>query len=157
MAKLNDLLEKLRTTLPAEGISVDETYRAGVAAQAVASLSKLRDAVAVFKEAGYWLETLTGMDFQDTAELVYHFNCFEPKGRVALRVLCGHDQTPASVCDIFISAGWLEREVHEMFGIAFDGNPDMRSLLLPEDADYHPLKKTFGNVHAYRGRDEIYG
>jgi NADH-quinone oxidoreductase subunit C len=72
-------------------------------------------------------------------------------------VLCGHDQVPASICDIFRGAGWLEREVHDFFGISFSGNTDMRPLLLPEDADYHPLRKTFGKVSAYHKREEIHG
>ncbi len=50
--------------------------------------------------------------------------------------------------DIFPSALWLEREVHDFFGIAFGNHPDLRPLLLPEDADYHPLRKTFGKVYA---------
>ena len=107
--------------------------------------------------AGFFLESITALDFEDTFELVYHFNCYEPGSRVVVRMLCGHDQVPPSICDIFRGAVWLEREVHEFFGIKFSGNADMRPLLLPEDADYHPLRKNFGKVSAYHKREVIYG
>jgi NADH-quinone oxidoreductase subunit C len=70
--------------------------------------------------------------------------------------MCGHDETPPTISTIFSSAAWLEREVHEFFGIQFIGNIDLRPLLLPEDTEINPLKKTFGIVAAYRKRDEIY-
>jgi NADH-quinone oxidoreductase subunit C len=120
-------------------------------------MGKLHDVMAAFGEAGFFLETLTGLDFQDTQELVYYLNCYEARSRFAVRLLCGHDQSPPTVSDLFAGATWLEREVHEFYGIRFADSPDMRNLLLPEDADFHPLKKTFGNVHAYHRREEIYG
>ena len=63
----------------------------------------------------------------------------------------------STIVDIFRGAGWLEREVHDFFGIEFAGNPDLRPLLLPEDADYHPLRKDFGKTGAYLKREDIYG
>jgi len=157
MPKTDEVVQKLRAMLPEDAVCADEAYKAGVAFSVLAPLGKLRDAARLFNEAGFFLETITGLDFQDTAELVYHFNCYEPKSRVAMRVLCGHDQVAPTVSDVYASAMWLEREVHEFFGIRFADNPDLRPLLLPEDADYHPLRKTFGKVNAYRKREEIYG
>ncbi len=135
----------------------DETGQTGALWSALLPLSGIRDAVKAFDTAGFFLETITALDFQDTFELVYHFNYYEPRSRAVVRVLCGHDQTPPSICDILRGAGWLEREVHDFFGISFSGNPDMRPLLLPEDADYHPLRKNFGKVSAYLKREDIYG
>ena len=157
MAKIQEVIDKLKPVLPEGAVTADEEYRSGSAFTVRAPLDKLRDATRIFKDEGFYLETLTGLDFQDTFELVYHFNCFEPQSRIALRVLCGEGATPDTVSDIFASASWLEREVHEFFGVSFNGNGDLRNLLLPEDADYYPLKKTFGTVQAYRKREEIYG
>lgn len=157
MAKKEDVVQKLRAMLPEGAVTQDDTYRTGACAVVQAPLGKLRDAATVFNDLGFFLESVTALDFEDTAELVYHFNAFEFRSRVVLHVLCGHDQVPPTVSDIFATALWQEREIREFFGIRFADNPDQRTLLLPEDADYYPLKKTFGNVHAYRRREEIYG
>ncbi|MGB6930801.1 MAG: NADH-quinone oxidoreductase subunit C, partial [Syntrophobacteria bacterium] len=58
---------------------------------------------------------------------------------------------------IYDAALWYEREVFELFGIRFDNHPDLRRLLLPEDADFYPLLKDYGKVHAFRSTEEIYG
>lgn len=157
MTQCSDVIEKLRDLLPESALSFDEAYRTGIALSARVPMDKLREAAVAFDAGGYYLESITGLDFLDTAELVYHLNCYEPRSRIALRVLCGYEQPPPTVSDIFHSALWLEREVHDFFGIAFGNHPDLRPLLLPEDADYHPLRKTFGKVSAYRERAEIYG
>ena len=120
-------------------------------------LAGLRDVADACEATGFYLESITGLDFRDTAELVYHLNCYEPRSRLALRVLCGHEEPVPTLSDIFSSALWQEREVHEFFGVPFKDHPDPRPLLLPEDADYHPLQKTFGKVYAYRERKEVYG
>ncbi|GLI34503.1 NADH-quinone oxidoreductase subunit C [Desulforhabdus amnigena] len=157
MGKVNDVLEKLQKMLPGGAVARDEGYRAGVVFSANVPQSQLREVATVLNEMEFYLESCTAIDFQDTFELVYHFNCYEPRSRFAVRVLCGHDQAVPTVCDIFKTAKWQEREIHEFFGISFVDNPDLRRLLLPEDADFYPLKKTFGKVNAYRRREEIYG
>jgi NADH-quinone oxidoreductase subunit C len=157
MAKKDDIVHKLRAMLPEGAVSMDDSYRTGACASIQVDLGKLRDAASAFNEAGFYLESQTALDFEDTAELVYHFNCYEPKSRIVMHVLCGHDQVPVTVSDMFATALWQEREIHEFFGISFAGLADQRPLLLPEDADYYPLKKTFGKVNAYLRREEIYG
>ena len=157
MAKRDEIIQKLLDALSEDALCIDEEYRSGIALSVQLPEKKLREAAAVCEATGLYLESITGLDFLDTAELVYHLNCYEPKSRIALRVLCGHEQSVATLSDIFPSALWLEREVHDFFGIFFTGHPDLRPLLLPEDADYHPLQKTFGKIFAYRERKEIYG
>ncbi len=49
----------------------------------------------------------------------------------------------ASVASVYAGANWHEREAHEMFGIRFDGHPDLRNLYLPADFEGHPLRKDF--------------
>ena len=51
--------------------------------------------------------------------------------------------TVESVSAVFAGANWHERETHEMFGIGFDGHPDMRNMYLPSDFEGHPLRKDF--------------
>jgi NADH-quinone oxidoreductase subunit C len=157
VGKKEDIVPKLLKVLSEDAISVDTNYQSGVALSAQVPAGNLRDAVRACDAMGFYLESITGLDFKDTAELVYHLNCYEPKSRIVLRTLCEHSQSAPTISDIFPSALWLEREVHEFFGIPFTGNPDLRRLLLPEDADYYPLRKTFGKSHDYHERKEIYG
>ena len=81
---------------------------------------------------------------EDALEVVYVFNRFSARNRVNLRVRTprSNPQIP-TIADIFPIAHWQEREIHEFFGIVFIGHPYLIPLLLPEDAEYHPLLKDY--------------
>jgi NADH dehydrogenase (ubiquinone) Fe-S protein 3 len=68
--------------------------------------------------------------------LSYRFNC-----RIAVRTVV--DSVAFSVCSIYPAAGWLEREVWDLFGVAFSGNSDLRRILTDYGFDGHPLRKDF--------------
>ena len=80
----------------------------------------------------------------DALEVVYVFNRFSARHRVNLRVRTprSNPQIP-TIAEIFPIAHWQEREIHEFFGIVFIGHPYLIPLLLPEDAEYHPLLKDY--------------
>ena len=64
--------------------------------------------------------------------------------RLRMKVrLPGNDAHVATVTGVWPAANWLEREVWDLFGIVFDGHPDPRRLLMPEDWDGHPLRKDY--------------
>lgn len=76
--------------------------------------------------------------------LVYHLLSFESAGRLRLKVpLHGTDPALSTVTEIWPSANWYEREVHDMFGIRFDGHPGLKPLLLPPGWEGHPLRKGY--------------
>ena len=81
---------------------------------------------------------------EDALEVVYVFNRFSARHRVNLRVRTprSNPQIP-TIAEIFPIAHWQEREIHEFFGIVFIGHPYLIPLLLPEDAEYHPLLKDY--------------
>jgi NADH-quinone oxidoreductase subunit C len=87
-------------------------------------------------------------------EVVYHLACLGPHyvtaaapataSRLRMKVrLPGEDPRAPSVIGIYPAAGWPERELFDLFGIRFDGHPDLRRILMPEDWVGHPLRKDY--------------
>jgi NADH-quinone oxidoreductase subunit C len=77
-------------------------------------------------------------------EVVYLLVSIEHRHRVRLKVrVPGNDPHLQTVSDVWPAANWLEREVWDLFGIAFDGHPDPRRLLMPEDWEGYPLRKDY--------------
>ena len=78
-------------------------------------------------------------------EAVYDFNRHDENSfRIVVRTRCDR-QAPVipSITSIYSGANWHEREACDFFGIDFTGHPHLIPLLLPEDADFHPLLKDF--------------
>lgn len=100
----------------------------------------------ILDQALFTLEGITGIDWleREQMEVVYDFTHFTFGTRVVVRTVIEREQARLpSLVTIFPSADWHERETHDFFGICFSGHPDLTPLLLPEDADFHPLRKDF--------------
>lgn len=96
------------------------------------------------KLAFNYLRCLCGVEWPDHFEVVYHLYSMTNGCKITLKVpLPKDDPTVSSVTLVWHGADWHERETHDMFGIKFEGHPDLRVLMLPEDAKYHPLRKDF--------------
>jgi NADH-quinone oxidoreductase subunit C len=76
-------------------------------------------------------------------EIVYHLLSVPHRRRLRLKVRVSEETPVPTVQDVWPSAGWLEREVWDMFGVIFDGHPDLRRLLMPEDWEGHPQRKDY--------------
>jgi NADH-quinone oxidoreductase subunit C len=69
--------------------------------------------------------------------------------RLRLAVDVGEDETLDSAVPVHLSADWAEREAFDMFGVRFEGHPDLRRIYMPDEFEGHPLRKDF----PLQGRD----
>lgn len=76
-------------------------------------------------------------------ELVYHVVAPHRRARLRFKVRLNADEPVSSVTSVWAGAGWMEREVYDLFGIAFDGHADLRRLMMPDDWEGHPLRKDY--------------
>ena len=116
--------------------------------------SEIRSAVIAVQAAGYnFFEDMTAVDWFPSSprfQLSYHILSFTNKERIRLRVLLeGDSPTVESVTPVWPSANFYEREVFDLFGITFDGHPNLRRILMPDDWQGHPLRKDYP-VEGYR-------
>ncbi|GBD12564.1 NADH-quinone oxidoreductase subunit 5 [bacterium HR24] len=90
-----------------------------------------------------YLRCLSGVDYIDELEVVYHLRSFRHGHTLAVKVkMPADDPHVPSVAHIWRAADWHERETWEMFGIVFEGHPDLRPLLTEEGLGYYPLRKS---------------
>ena len=90
-----------------------------------------------------FLRCVSGVDWLTELESVYMLRSYRHGHGVLIKVRCPYeDPHVPTVSHIWASANWLERETHEMFGIVYDGHPDLRPLLTEEGLGYYVLRKT---------------
>jgi NADH-quinone oxidoreductase subunit C len=103
-------------------------------------------AAEIADRAGFGLDTITGVDWIAQKEMEVVYDYFHPTGPVRLvvraRVPRATPELP-TILQVFPGANWHERETHDFFGIKFTGHPNLKPFLLPEDADFHPLRKDY--------------
>jgi len=106
-----------------------------------------------------WLRTAPGLEFNFLADLCgfdrgpeeeprfevnYHLFSTTRHHRVRLKVVLGEDDAHVpTVTSVWRTANWHERETYDLFGVVFDGHPDLRRILLPDDWQGYALRKDF--------------
>ena len=96
-----------------------------------------------------YLVDITAVDYPKRPErfdLIYILYSFARNERVRVKTYIEDGFKPMSAVGVHLTANWLEREVFDMFGIEFDGHPDMRRILLPEEWQGHPLRKDYSII-----------
>lgn len=110
-------------------------------------------------ELGYnRLAAVTGLDWypiEPRFEVVYLLHSLPSNERLRLKCrLHGDSAEIDSVCGVWRAANWYEREVFDLFGIAFRNHPDLRRIMMPQEWQGHPLRKDYpkaGFKYTYQG------
>ena len=79
-------------------------------------------------------------------DLIWILYSFAHNQRLRVKTMLADGQSFPTSVEIWPTTNWLEREVYDMFGIRFDGHPDMKRILLPEDWKGYPLRKDYGII-----------
>ncbi len=80
-------------------------------------------------------------------DLIYILYAFPPRNeRIRVKAYIAEGYQPRSATPVYAGADWMEREVYDMFGIQFEGHPNMKRILLPEEWQGHPLRKEYGII-----------
>ena len=115
---------------------------------------KIRAALETVRAAGYnFFEDMTAVDWfpsEPRFQLSYHIVSHGFKERI--RITCmvsGADPAVESITSVWPGANYYEREVFDMFGVRFEGHPNLRRILMPDEWEGHPLRKDYP-VEGYR-------
>lgn len=112
---------------------------------------ELVEAVGAAKEAGFeMISDVFGIDYLaypghqgKRFTVAYNLYSVSQNERLFIRVNLDDGETLPTITHLWRGASFMEREVYDMFGVAFEGHPDLRKLLTPEDLDGHPHRKDF--------------
>ncbi len=145
--KLEALAEALKTALP--GAVLESRIALGELTVTV-ERARIRDAAAWLRDDPAWrfkiLIDICGADYPERAErfeVVYHFLSMHENLRIRLKTATDATTTVPSIVSVFPAANWYEREAFDLYGILFDGHPDLRRLLTDYGFSGHPLRKDF--------------
>ena len=121
----------------------------------VVTSEKLSDiAKELFTNDGLFFDQLscvTGLDTGNAMEVIYHLYSIPFNQSLALKVILPRDNPSVpSLCSVWKSANWLERETYDMYGITFEQHPDLRRILMPADWEGYPLRKDYKEQEKYR-------
>jgi NADH-quinone oxidoreductase subunit C len=141
----NDLVQRLKARF---GAAILEATLDRKQAIVLIAASRLREICRHCRDDEKFdmLVDLTAVDWpkrEKRFDLVLNLYSFAKNERLRLKAHAGENEPVASVCDVWVAANWLERECFDMFGIVFDGHPELKRILLPDGWVGHPLRKDY--------------
>ena len=141
---LKDNLKKALAPLGLEQVADGDYAKTGYHLEVTASPAQMPAVAQAMLEQGCFLESLTALDMRESFTLVYHFANFDELCRTVVHASLAKEAQAPTISQVYPGADWYEREVYDLFGIKFAGHPNLKRILLPDDADFHPLLKDFG-------------
>lgn len=141
---LIDKLKQALAPLNLEQVADGDYSKTGYHLEVAAQPDQMPSVAQAMLAEGCFLESLTAVDLRESFTLVYHFANFHELCRTVVHAPLPKRKSAPTISQVYPGADWYEREVYDLFGIFFRGHPNLKRLLLPEDADFHPLLKDFG-------------
>ena len=134
---------------PVAAVDVISAALDGSAPVAHVGSAELIDIAIAAKDAGFEMcVDVTAVDYlhrDPRFEVVVNLLSMEHKRRLLIRcAVTGDEAVVPSVTSVYPGANFYEREVFDMFGIRFEGHPDLTRILMPDDWEGHPLRKDYG-------------
>lgn len=140
---VQDLKEKYPQVILDEVVLLDQTTLIVAKEQIVELLTYLKQV----PEPGYEvLMDLTGVDFLHPVKktkVIYFLHHPINFQRLRLATFVEREQTLPSVTHLWEGANWYERELYDLFGVRFEGHPDLKRILMPDHWQGHPLRKDY--------------
>lgn len=150
MSKLLTLPELGERIAAAQGAAVIEWCVAHQELTVSVKLQALVDVVTYLRDDSQCLfrqlTDICGVDYPQREarfDVVYHLLSTKCNRRIRLKVAVGEMELVPSLTALYPAAGWYEREVWDMYGVGFSGNPDLRRILTDYGFDGYPLRKDF--------------
>jgi len=141
----NDLVKRYKGRF---GDAIQEAWLDRKQAILVVALNRLLEIARYSRDEEKFdlLVDLTAVDWpkrEKRFDLVLILYSFAKNERLRIKAYVGEGEPARSVESIWPTSNWLEREVYDMFGIVFEGHPNLKRLLLPEEWQGHPLRKDY--------------
>jgi NADH-quinone oxidoreductase subunit D len=135
-------LEEIKTSLAGVALTEAPYERNGYHLIVEAQSGSIQDIARSFKSKSFYLEDMCCVDYLDYLEIVYFFNRYSELGRIKVILKIGPDKPVVpTISHVYTMARWYEREIHEFFGVYFDGHPFLAYLFLHDGIDHYPLRK----------------
>ncbi|MAE59330.1 MAG: hypothetical protein CME69_10635 [Halobacteriovorax sp.] len=146
----NEIVDFLNKEVPTSNAKLLEVEAGDV--PVVVEASSIKDVCFALRDSSDFkfevLQVISGVDYEDRIEVNYMLASFTKNNEVIVKVNLpkeNKDSIPEieSVCDVWKSANFLERETYDMNGVKFLNHPDFRRILCPDDWEGHPLRKDY--------------
>ena len=141
---LKDKIKSALAPLDLGQVADGDYAKTGYHLEVAARPEQMPDVAQAMLDQGCFLESLTAVDLRESFTLVYHFANFYELCRTVVHASLAKGAQAPTISQVYPAADWYEREVYDLFGIKFAGHPNLKRILLPDDADFHPLLKDFG-------------
>jgi len=103
-----------------------------------------------------YLQLVTAVDWLTHFDVVYHLWSMSNAHKVAVKITVDRTNPRLpTVSDLWPAADWHEREQYDLLGVIFEGHPDLRRILCPEDWEGHPLRKDYVQPLEYHGISNV--